>query len=79
MLLTMPPLAAEILAGYVAGSAKTAAFYPLDTLTTLRETRVPSSERSLLQRYSAANNGKIYAASWMMRTVELTPSIVEAM
>ena len=52
MLITMPPLAAEILAGYVAGSAKTAAFYPLDTITTLRETRVPSSERSLLQLYA---------------------------
>lgn len=51
-LLPMPPLAAEILAGYVAGSAKTAAFYPLDTITTLRETRVSSSERSLLQLYA---------------------------
>ena len=35
--LRLPPLAAEVLAGYVAGSAKTLAFYPLDTLTTLRE------------------------------------------
>ena len=37
--LRLPPLAAEVLAGYVAGSAKTLAFYPLDTLTTLREVR----------------------------------------
>ena len=37
--LRLPPLAAEVLAGYVAGSAKTLALYPLDTLTTLRETR----------------------------------------
>jgi solute carrier family 25 S-adenosylmethionine transporter 26 len=47
----LAPLAAEILAGYVGGSVKTLAFYPLDTITTLRETRV-SSRRSLVQLYA---------------------------
>ena len=35
----LPPLAVEVLAGYLGGSAKTLALYPLDTLTTLREVR----------------------------------------
>ena len=39
MHLVLPPIATEILAGYIGGSAKTLAFYPLDTMTTLREVR----------------------------------------
>ena len=39
MLVPLPPLVAEVLAGYAGGAAKTLAFYPLDTMTTLREVR----------------------------------------
>ena len=50
----LPPLAAEILAGYVAGSAKTLAFYPIDTLTTMRELRVRQGQgRAALPQYYA--------------------------
>jgi len=49
-----PPLAAEIFAGYVGGSAKVLAFYPLDTITTLREVGVQrsTSRRPLVQYYA---------------------------
>lgn len=40
MLMLPHPLVAEILAGMSAGAVKTFAFYPLDTLTTLREVGV---------------------------------------
>ena len=50
--LSLPPLAAEIAAGYLAGSAKSLAFYPLDTLATLREVGMPSGERSFAQYYA---------------------------
>ena len=53
LLTRVPPLAAEILAGYVAGSAKTLAFYPLDTLTTLRETRTRAWGLGELKRFYA--------------------------
>lgn len=51
MLAPLPPLASEILAGYVGGAAKTLAFYPLDTMTTLREVRVARRQSPL--RYYA--------------------------
>ena len=47
----VPPLAAEVIAGYVAGSAKTVALYPLDTLTTWREVGVRSTPRVGLPKY----------------------------
>uniref|UniRef100_A0A6T7K4K6 Mitochondrial carrier protein n=1 Tax=Coccolithus braarudii TaxID=221442 RepID=A0A6T7K4K6_9EUKA len=46
----MHPLASEVLAGFIGGSAKTLALYPLDTLTTLRELRIRPS-RALSQYY----------------------------
>ena len=54
LLARLPPIATEILAGYIAGSAKTLAFYPLDTITTLREVRAAESSRgnSLLRFYA---------------------------
>jgi hypothetical protein len=50
--LSLPPLAAEIAAGYIGGSAKSLAFYPLDTLTTLREVNAPEDGRSFLEYYA---------------------------
>lgn len=49
---SLPPLATEVLAGYVAGSAKTALFFPLDTITTLRESRVSTRLRSTSSYYT---------------------------
>ena len=54
LLSRMPPLGQEVMAGYVAGSVKTFAFYPLDTITTWREVRADKNEaqRNLLQYYA---------------------------
>ena len=49
----LPSLAAEVLAGYMGGAAKTLAFYPLDTLTTLREVGAKQRQRQPLARYYA--------------------------
>lgn len=46
-------LAVEVLAGYVGGSAKTLAFFPLDTLTTLREVGAKGGPKRRLARYYA--------------------------
>ena len=48
----LAPLTVEILAGYVGGSAKTLAFYPLDTLTTLREVGAKRVRRPLASLYA---------------------------
>lgn len=54
MLLSAPPsLTTEIVAGCLGGCAKTLAFYPLDTLTTLREVGVKTGERRPLSAYYA--------------------------
>ena len=48
----LPPLATEILAGFTGGAAKTIAFYPLDTLTTLREVRARTVLSDVRQYYA---------------------------
>ena len=41
------PLLCEVIAGFSGGACKTLAFYPLDTLTTWRETRQSGSVKEL--------------------------------
>lgn len=60
----LPPLAAEVLAGYVAGSAKTLAFYPLDTLTTLREIGARPEARPLSRYYAGCGLTLLGAAPY---------------
>ena len=62
----LPPLATEVLAGYVAGSAKTLAFYPLDTLTTLREIGARSRKRSFGQLYAGCGLTLLGAAPYAL-------------
>ena len=48
---SVAPLAAEVLAGWAGGTAKTIALYPLDTLATLRELREPLRPTNLARYY----------------------------
>jgi len=62
MVVFMHPLALEVAAGVTAGAAKTLAFYPLDTLTTLREVGVSASAgRSPLARLRECYAGCAFA------------------
>lgn len=51
MAMWLSPLAAELLAGCLGGTAKTLAFYPLDTITTLREIGIKKLPRQPIARY----------------------------
>ena len=62
----LPPLVAEIVAGYVGGSAKVLALYPLDTVTTLREIGIRQARRPCLQYYAGCSLTLLAAAPYAM-------------
>jgi solute carrier family 25 S-adenosylmethionine transporter 26 len=61
MVVALHPLAVEIAAGISAGAVKTLAFYPLDTLTTLREVRVAKAAAAPLLRVRESYAGCLLA------------------
>ena len=55
MRVAVHPVVGEVMAGYIAGSAKTLMMYPLDTLTTWRELGAGKSHRSVMEYYAGCS------------------------